>query len=355
MNNLHKVLGLLVVMVFIGNATGSVIEEKVYSALAPCYSANVIKTFGSVPQFNEKNQVISEGIMASFENETARDTWYKKLDTLYENTKYMVDKRYSYPRGPVISYGYDAAGSVLVGIYEKEKVTDTEINEVYSAINMEAYKEGISSLPVVFFSAPMPQLDAERSDVWRPVIGGVQGDNGQGAMTIGFAATRNDQNGFVTTGHAGAVGTTVYQPNIGNSVGTITVSSEGTSSDSAWVQYSNVDAKIFETSSIQTPVWTYSDPWLNLWVTKSGITTGTTSGIVVAQTSLYNNFFDKTLYNQWYADYSATLGDSGGPVYFKDTNHRIEIAGIHWGRGSYAVFSPISSVMNDLGVSVKTS
>lgn len=172
MNNLQRILGLLVVLVFIGNASGSVIDENVYNALAPCYSSNVLKTFGPVPQFNEKDQVISEGIASTFNNETDRDSWYKKLSTLYENTKYTIDKQYSYPRGPVISYGYDAAGSVLVGIYEKEKVTDEVMDNVYSIIDTEAQKQGITNVPVVFFSAPMPQLDAERSDVWRPVIGG---------------------------------------------------------------------------------------------------------------------------------------------------------------------------------------
>ncbi|MDD3977337.1 MAG: hypothetical protein PHI15_04170 [Methanomicrobium sp.] len=104
----------------------------------------------------------------------------------------------------------------------------------------------------------------------------------------------------------------------------------------------------------QPSVYSYSDPWNNLWVIKSGISTGTTSGQVIAETSLWNSYFGVTLYNQWYASYSSAEGDSGGPIYYKDTNHKIRISGIHWAKGSYSCFSPITSVMNDLGISVKT-
>lgn len=347
MKKLSIFFGLVVVLLLIGSASGSVIDEKVYDALVPCYSENLIKSFGPVP-IDTTGQPVSGSIASGFTSFIDRDAWYKKLDRLYEETKYSVDEKYSYPRGPVISYGYDALGSVSVGIYDKQEVNEETIDQIYAFISDEAGKEGIDTLPVIFFSAPMPQTDLDRDDAWRPVIGGVQGANSIGAFTIGFAATRSGQEGVITVGHAGSVGTTIYQPGSGYSIGTITVSSEGANSDSAFITYDDTAGYIFETSQSQPGVSGGTDPWLNLGVTKSGISTGVTSGTVVSQTSLYNSFFGKTIYNQWYGSFSSASGDSGSPVYFKDANQQIQIVGIYWGRGSYAVFSPISSVLSDL-------
>lgn len=128
----------------------------------------------------------------------------------------------------------------------------------------------------------------------------------------------------------------------------MTVSSGGTSSDSAWIQYNNVAGQVFESSGSQPSVGGSTDPWLNLGIIKSGLATGVTSGYVIDRVSLYNNFFGKTLYNQWGGNYSAAVGDSGSPVYFKDSSGQIQIVGIHWANARYSTFSPISSVLSDI-------
>ena len=345
---LSILMGLTIVLLLVSTASASVIDDNVYSALKPGYSENLIKSFGPV-SIDKVGQPAAGGIASSFKSFIDRNAWYKKLDTLYESTKSPIDGKYSYPRGPVISYGYDALGSVSVGIYDKQDVKEETIDEIYAFIDDTAKKQGIEALPVVFFKAPMPQLDLNRNDVWRPVIGGVQAANSLGTFTIGFAASRGGQNGVITVGHAGNVGTTIYQPSSGNTLGTIDVSSGGTSSDSAFITFSDISGQVFESSQSQPGVTGSTDPYLNLGVTKSGIYTGVTSGTVVSQTSLYNSFFGKTIYNQWYASFSSGSGDSGSPVYFKDANQNIQIVGVYWGRGSYAVFSPISSVISDLG------
>lgn len=287
------------VLLFVSSTSGAVIDDRVYDALAPCYSDYVIKSYGPVPVFDKDHHIVSEGITKEFTSFIDRDAWYKKLNRLYEHTKVPVDEQYSYPRGPVVSYGYDALGSVIIGIHDNQTVEQETLDRIYSSINIAAKQEGIDNLPVLFFSSPLPQLDLTRTDVWRPVIGGVQIANSVGGLTLGFAATRGGQNGFITAGHVGNVGTTVYQPYSNNPVGTVTVSSLGTSSDSAWVQYSNVAGQVFETSGSQPWVSGTIDPWLNLGVTKSGVSTGVTTGTVISQTSLYNSFFGRTLYNPW--------------------------------------------------------
>lgn len=253
------------VILLFSNVSGAAIDDNVYNALAPCYSENLIASYGPVPIFDENNMLKSAGISASFSNDTLQKEWYDQMHSLYENTKYGIDKKYSYPRGPIISYGTDALGSVIVGIYDKEKTNSSYRDQIYSTIKSEADKLGINNIPVIFFNAAMPELHASRTDTWRPVIGGIQGSCNIGDFTLGFAATRNGQNGFVTTGHIGRTGTSVYQPSSPNSVGSVTVSSGGSTSDSSFIQYSNVAAKIFESSSSQPSVYSYSDPWQNLW------------------------------------------------------------------------------------------
>lgn len=348
MKKLSILLGLVIVLLLVGSASGNVIDDKVYSALAPIYSEHLIKSFGPV-SIDKTSQPLPEGIASSFKSFVDRDAWYKKLNKLYEKTKYSVDEKFSYPRGPVISYGYDALGSISVGIYDKQEVKEETIDQIYAFINDEAKKQGIDTLPVVFFSVPMPQVDLNRDDVWRPVIGGVQGANSIGAFTIGFAATRSGQEGgssrLVMPGASGQPFTSQIQ--------------DIQSGPLPFLRGEQI-LILHLLRSMTLPVRSLrplnpnrafragTDPWLNLGVIKSGITTGVTSGTVISQTSLYNSFFGKTIYNQWYASFSSASGDSGSPVYFKDANQQIQIVGVYWGRGSYAVFSPTSSVLSDL-------
>jgi hypothetical protein len=215
-------------------------------------------------------------------------------------------------------------------------------------------KNGIEQVPVIFFSSPAPVLDTSRSDVWRPLIGGVLASDSSGTFTLGFAATRNGQNGVVTVGHIGTVGTTVYQAFSPNAIGKVTVSSGGISSDSSWIRTSNIQGKIYESSASQASVWSYTDPWAGACVSMAGIATDyARSGRVVCRADVWNGEFSRLIPNQWH-DYSAQSGDSGAPVYINDSQHRIQVSGIHWGRTRYSIFSPVSGVMSDLGVQVIT-
>lgn len=156
------------------------------------------------------------------------------------------------------------------------------------------------------------------------------------------------QIGFVTAGHAGGVGTNVYQPDLNHLISTISISSGGASSDSAWVPYSNSTGRIFVSSSDQPWVYGWSDPSVGLNVYMSGITSGVSTGTVTKKDSAWNNYFGKMIDNQWFADYSAGSGDSGAPVYYLDSGGHIQLVGIHWSRTSSSIFSPISSVLSDL-------
>jgi len=156
-----------------GNVPGEVMDDKIYASLAPCYSEKMINTYGPVPVFTSDHQIVSRGILTDH-TIADRNALYTKLDNLYESTKDTFNRKYAYPNGPVISYGYNALGSVTVGIYEKSTVDPETLDEMYSVIAAESKKQGIDNVPVVFYSEPIPQLNLGRTDMWRPVIGGVQ-------------------------------------------------------------------------------------------------------------------------------------------------------------------------------------
>lgn len=329
--------------------SGVIVDEKIYASQAPWYTENLIKSYGPVPSYDKDRNVASKGAMKDITGITERDILYKKLHNLYEATDDSITKQYSYPEGPVLSYGYDALGTVTVGIYENTTVDEKTMDAIYSIVATEAKKQGIDNVPVIFCREPIAHLDLGRSDTWRPIIGGVQEATNIGAATTGFAATRSGQSGFITAGHIGDVGDAVYQPDLSSPIGSLTVSSLGATSDSAWIQYSSTSNQIFESSGSQPWVYGTMTPYVGLGVTMSGISSGVTTGTVVRETSIYNSFFDKIIQNQWLADYSSTSGDSGAPVYIKDSNQHIQLLGVHWGGGAgYSFFSPVSNIIDDL-------
>ena len=115
--------------------------------------------------------------------------------------------------------------------------------------------------------------------------------------------------------------------------------------DAAWVRASNVVDDIYYQDNNQTKdVYYYGDTTQGHRVYKSGIATGLTYGDVVNE---YINM--GTLQDQFTATYSSATGDSGAPVFIEGST--VRLVGVHGGRwGDYAYFSPISGVIQDLGI-----
>jgi len=325
-----------------------VIDDDLYRISAPEYSTDLIKSFGPV-SIDKNGRPAKNGIASHFKTVADRDAWYRKVDSVYNATKHTVDEKFGYPRGPILGHARDTFGAITVELYDKLDVKEETINQIYEIIRDEAKKQGIDDIPVAFIRSPMPRITSSYTDIWRPVIGGVQGASSEGkAFTLGMTATRRGVNGIITVNHAGGLGATIYQPDDGShSIGTVTAVSNGANSDSEFIAYSNVGGQIFEPTTTRFVSGT-KDPSEGLQVTKSGFTTGVTSGKIIKQTPLYNEYYGKSLDNQWYVDLQSDAGDSGAPVYYTDANGYAKIVGILWGQGRYAVFSPHSSVVTDL-------
>jgi len=178
------------------------------------------------------------------------DIWYSKLQKVTDESGTGI-KKFLYPNGPVIGYGHDRYGTMIVQINKDSKISSSEIQEIYSVIKKTGEANGIENIPCKFISMGLIKTEA-RTDKIRPLIGGLQiGANG-GWGTTGFRARDSNGNlGFVTSGHLATLGSTVYQPDLYAStyaVGTMTVKGT-TNSDSGFVQFSNTDPYVYITNT----------------------------------------------------------------------------------------------------------
>ncbi|MDD1702323.1 MAG: S1 family peptidase [Methanoregula sp.] len=201
------------------------------------------------------------------------------------------------------------------------------------------------------------ETQAARTDQIRPVIGGIKVNSDGEAATLGFVATDSSGNrGVVTTGHIGAVGSGLYQPDGSGSSPFLGImdSIGNTYSDSSWTPFTSgitSDPKVYESASTYTTFKYWDDNPSGLTLYKSGVITGVTTGSTVDQSSIWDPHFSKFLQNQWYATYSSSGGDSGSPVYEKYSSGATVLVGIHLGvetSNGYAIFSPVQGIRRDL-------
>ena len=295
------------------------------------------------------------GTMPELVLEENKKKWLDKISRSGLETSSAVElKPYMEQNGgPIIMTGYSSDGCLLVSFNAKAKGTFDEIkyiNNIYEIYNNKSTKLGVKDIPVVFEYESIPVEDSRTSN-WRPLIGGIKIRHSFSSSTLGFAGEKvhNGDKGYIMTGHAGGIGTNIYQPTF-SSVGSIT-DLGGTYADAAWVKYSNVEAKVYHTDTdVTKSVKSYDDPSVNDDIYMSGKTTGLSSGDAVAYLYSISSPPHGTLYGQWRADYDSDSGDSGAPVY-KTVTGGVEIVGIHWGHSaSYTYFSPVSGIEDDLGV-----
>lgn len=215
-------------------------------------------------------------------------------------------------------------------------------------------------------------ISYSKSDYHRPVYGGYRIETESGASTLGFAAIRDGNRGFVMTGHAGGVGTAVYQPTEApdNFVGYIDLNPpRPRHSDAAWNVYNNVYPAIY--SEISETGYNYVEGYVPSYnthvgdaVSMQGIASCGVSGTITEIGADIGDLHDQVL-----ANFPAATGDSGAPTYAvtrlgnrPDYPHYVKIYGILSGRVCTwwciwlgdAFYSPIEAVMTELAVTVLT-
>lgn len=287
-------------------------------------------------------------------NEIETNPWYTILRKVNdESDKDLGD--YYYPNGPMIGKGTDMKGSLVVMMNKDWIVDKSVIQEIYKRISKRGQENGVENIPCRFISMGL-MITESRTDKIRPVFGGMKVHSNGDYATLGFIATDSQgYSGVVTTGHIGNVGLSLYQPDpsiSGSLLGSI-MSRGNSYSDSSWTRFSNTIPKVYELDNIYPSVYSWRNNPSGYTIYKAGVSTGTTSGSPAYQTNIYSSYYGKYINNQWFATYSSSGGDSGAPVYEKDSEHRVILDGIHMGRSpdnAYAVFSPVGGIRQDLGI-----
>ncbi|MBQ3571045.1 MAG: hypothetical protein IJA20_10290 [Methanocorpusculum sp.] len=322
-------------------------------------------TDSEIVKLKEKSVYSRDGLSSLTLNENLQ-----KLALVYndENVSSYFSKLMK--EGIVTGFGVNRLGYYKVWV--KSSVDDDEISSLISGFDKITY-DTYGKLPIIIQVSDGISLQSEHVEIspfatklenWRPIIGGIRvqavTNTGVWNGTIGFAATKNGQSGYVTHGHNLAVGSQMYQPYASPLYPAGTVQAIGsTNSDSSWVPFGNTEASIYSSGSTgnKRAVSAYSSiPDGSKVVVMAGSNTysyGYVDDVITASHPYYGE-----IPYQWTATYDSIEGDSGAPVYQQDSvTHEFCLVGLHWGRkvsSDVAVFSPLSGVMSDLGIVPKT-
>ncbi len=85
---------------------------------------------------------------------------------LQEEIKEELMDQYLYPRGKIMSVGYNSAGYIVIVFYEPLMVERSEIDEIYRMVDQKARGMNIDSVPVEFGEGTLPQI----SSVLQPLL-----------------------------------------------------------------------------------------------------------------------------------------------------------------------------------------
>lgn len=319
----------------------------------------------------DPNFIAAYGNIPAFSTSEEREKWLDALDKVYTEANDNFEKemsKYFYPNGPVIAYGYTIDGVLKVAIEKGQKIDTAKENELYGLFSNYGQNIAVKDVPLIVVYEDLP-TPTSRTSSWRPIIGGIkictEKPDGIKQSTLGFSAqTSSGTKGYVVAGHAApSIGDQIWQPIAGpsaNKVGTVSKVG-GHYADASWVPYSNVAARIYDTDTdVLKDVKSHENAAIGDTVYKSGITTGKSYGSVTEIRTSYDNPLG-TLYRQYVAGYKCDGGDSGAPVYVY-VSGGVKIVGIHWGGvGTYnsgystSIFSPVSGVQSDLGVTPLTA
>ena len=312
-------------------------------------SSKVIQTRGTIPKIELENE---------------KREWLHKLD---QNGKSIRNQMLPYMQseGVLVSYGYNYQGYMTVDILEGSEVDETLMDEIYEIFDKQGNIMGIQEVPVVFQFTPQIEMTS-RTSTWRPVIGGIRVERSGGTgSTLGFAARKGTQLGYVISGHVAfdaGIGGAIYQPDdsSSNQIGTVD-EVYMIFADAGWVEAEMVDVDnsiYYDDTDQLMEVTSEIEPQVGDAVQMSGITSGLSDGFVTDCSHIVSYPGYPRLYDQCRATYTCASGDSGSPVFRETSTYNVGIMGINSGRatdGSYSIFSPISGIYADLGVRPLTS
>lgn len=124
-----------------------------------------MKNNGS-PEMTEKesSRIPEERVITSFGlgQQSPEQTVFQENTVLIDtflNVSEMDISPYYYPKGPVIGFGKDMKGSIIVMIVENQEANQTVIKEIYDRISARGRSFHINSVPCKFISMGIVKID----------------------------------------------------------------------------------------------------------------------------------------------------------------------------------------------------
>ncbi|AKB50838.1 putative lyase [Methanosarcina barkeri str. Wiesmoor] len=113
-----------------------------------------VRTFAKIGlksiEAQKKNTFIATyGREREFYIEDQRREWLSKLDTVYKLSGNSMEP-YTYPQGPVISYGWSIENRIGVGILEGSEVNNSTLDDIYNIFDQAGKEIGVADVPVIF-------------------------------------------------------------------------------------------------------------------------------------------------------------------------------------------------------------
>lgn len=102
--------------------------------------------------------IATYGKEREFYIEDQRREWYKKLDTICKIARNYMEP-YTYPQGPVISYGWGIENRVGVGILEGSEVNNSTLDNIHEVFDQAGKEIGVADVPVAFKHEGFVQVD----------------------------------------------------------------------------------------------------------------------------------------------------------------------------------------------------
>jgi hypothetical protein len=256
-----------------------------------------------------------------------------------------------------------------------------------AAVRSAIARLGVSAEAVIVEQTEPIQQAASLRDKVRPVLAGLQINFTQFICTLGFNATRNGQNSFITASHCtakrgGVESTKYYQPlstTSGSFIGTEVADppffTGGACPNGRKCRYSDAAraayasgvsftlGRIEKTTAVNTGALTISGNFsitsegsgsVGNTVNKVGRTTGWSRGSLT-NTCVNTNVSGTniTLLCQNWVQARVDAGDSGSPVFINSGTSSVKLAGILWGGDLTSkttfVYSPIGRIEQELG------
>jgi Trypsin len=249
-------------------------------------------------------------------------------------------------------------GTINIGI------KNLSIRDIETAISI--LDNNVPKGILVLYESDYPELDSSISDPHRPLVGGIKvQSNITGSGSLGYLVSWNQGSkyGILTAAHVvNTSNADMYQPvktNAKYEIGNTAYFLNGSLCDAALVE---LDEGIWGDHTIwrsDNPIKVISkidsdDFWMGQPVSKTGLTTETTSGSITGLNITVEHPNFGTLLGQTTSNYYSQPGDSGSPVYQMYGSSYCYALGIHWGRldsdeVNRTYITSITNIETDLG------